>query len=215
MPTFRRSVPLDTDTPRRTWRIPLARPSLPPLERLTAALEPVWHARMLSNNGPQAQAFEQAYAAYCRTTAYALCTSSADLALMLTLRALSLPPGSRVVLPSLGYPSTIHAIEWNNLCPHFVDVDPDDWCLHAQQLDGDLSNVSAILATHLFGVPCDLRGLRRVAERCNARLVIDAAHAVATWFDGAHVVDYADASVVSFSGTKMITGAEAGDRRPA
>jgi dTDP-4-amino-4,6-dideoxygalactose transaminase len=118
------------------WRIRVARPSLPPLERYVEMLEGVWERGTLTNDGPAARELEKEFAAYGRLDRV-LAASSGDVALTLALAALELPRGTEAVLPSFGYPSTVNAIEWNGLTPRFVDVDPDDWCLHAEQLDRD------------------------------------------------------------------------------
>jgi dTDP-4-amino-4,6-dideoxygalactose transaminase len=102
----------------------------------------------------------------------------------------------------------VHALEWNGLKPHFVDVDESDWCLHAEQLDSELDGVAVIVATHMFGVPCDVAGLEELATRNGIALVFDAAQAAATWVDDRHVTDFGDASVVSFSATKIVTAGE-------
>jgi dTDP-4-amino-4,6-dideoxygalactose transaminase len=186
----------------------MARPSLPPLERFEAAIRAVWESGMLSNSGPFSEAFEAAFARYRAGSGYVLCANTADIALTLALRALGLPGGSRALVTSLAFPSAAHALEWNGLVPEFVDVDPRDWCLHPEQLDGRLDGVSVIVATHMYGVSCDVEGLERLAERHGVRLVFDAAQAAATWVGDRHVTDFGDASVVSFSGTKIVTAGE-------
>jgi dTDP-4-amino-4,6-dideoxygalactose transaminase len=189
-------------------RIRVARPALPPLERYVEALERVWQRGILSNDGPCARAFEESFAEYSGGSGHVLATSSCDIALTLVVAALELAPGSRAVVPSFGYPSTVHALEWNGLLPQFVDVDPADWCLHAEQLEGRLDGVSLIVATHMFGVPCDVAGLEKLASRHGIALVFDAAQATGTWIGDRHVTDFGDASVISFSGTKIVTAAE-------
>jgi dTDP-4-amino-4,6-dideoxygalactose transaminase len=191
-------------------RIRVARPALPPLERYVEALRGVWERGMLSNDGPCARAFEEAFARYSRSTGHVLAASSCDIALTLVIAALELPRGARAVLPSFGFPSTLHALEWNGMRPHFVDVDARDWCLHAEQLEDqlDLDEVSVIVATHMFGVPCDVAGLEELADRNGITLVFDAAQATGTWVGDRHVTDFGDASVISFSGTKIVTAAE-------
>jgi dTDP-4-amino-4,6-dideoxygalactose transaminase len=186
----------------------VARPALPTLERYADILEGVWERGTLSNDGPYSRAFEQAFASYRRGGGHVLAASSGDLGLTLALAALELPRGARALLPSLGFPSTLHALEWNGLQPHFVDVDESDWCLHAEQLDGELEGVSVIVATHMFGVPCDVARLEEVSARTGITLVFDAAQAAATWIDGSHVTEFGDASVVSFSATKIVTAGE-------
>ncbi len=189
------------------WRIRVARPSLPPLERYVEMLEGVWERGTLTNDGPAARELEKEFAAYGRLDRV-LAASSGDVALTLALAALELPRGTEAVLPSFGYPSTVNAIEWNGLTPRFVDVDPDDWCLHAEQLDVELDNVSVIVATHMFGAPCDVAGLQALAGERGIALLYDAAQAVATWVGDHHVARFGDASVISLSATKVLTSAE-------
>jgi dTDP-4-amino-4,6-dideoxygalactose transaminase len=192
-------------------RTRVARPALPPLERYVDTLKGVWDRGVLSNDGPCTRAFEESFAAYSRSTSHAvLAASSCDIALTLLIAALELPRGARAVLPSLGFPSTVHALEWNGLRPQFVDIDPHDWCLHAEQLEGRLEDVAVIVATHMFGVPCDVTGLQELASRHGIALVFDAAQAVGTWVGDRHVTGFGDASVISFSGTKIVTAAEGG-----
>lgn len=193
---------------RTSWRIRMARPSLPPVERFEDAMRAVWDSGMLSNSGPFSAAFEDAFARYRAGAGYVLSANTADIALTLALRALELPAGSRALVTSLAFPSAAHALEWNGLVPQFVDVDPHDWCLHPEQLDGRLDGVSAIVATHMYGVPCDVEGLEDLAAAHGVRLVFDAAQAAATWVGDRHATDFGDASVVSFSGTKIVTAGE-------
>jgi dTDP-4-amino-4,6-dideoxygalactose transaminase len=186
----------------------VARPALPPLELYVRALEGIWDRGMLSNDGPCAREFEDRFADYGRGCGHVLAASSADLGLTLAIAALDLPRGSRGVLASFGFPSSIHALEWNGLRPHFVDVGAGDWCLHADRLDGQLDGASVIVATHLFGVPCDVAGLETLAEERGIAVVFDAAQAAGTWVGDRHVAAYGDASVISFGGTKVVTAAE-------
>jgi dTDP-4-amino-4,6-dideoxygalactose transaminase len=189
-------------------RIRVARPALPALERFAGVLADVWDRAMLSNDGPCARDFERAFADYSGGRGHVLAASNCDVALTLLLAALELPRGSRALVASFGFPSTMHALEWNGLRPHFVDVDAHDWCLHAEQLDGQLDGVSVIVATHMFGVPCDVAALEDIAAERGIKLVLDAAQAVGTWVGERHVTDFGDASAISFGGTKIVTAAE-------
>jgi dTDP-4-amino-4,6-dideoxygalactose transaminase len=132
-----------------------------------------------------------------------LAASNCDVALTLAVAALGLPRGGRAVLPSFGFPSTVNALEWNGLEPRFLDVDPDDWCLHPEQLAGQLDGVVLILATHMFGVPCDVAGLERLASESEIALVFDAAHAIATRVGAKHITEFGDASAISNGATKL------------
>lgn len=190
--------------------IPITRPELPPLEDYEALLAEIWESRMLSNFGKFAQRLEELTTQYL--TAPTKVVVSGDIGLVLTLAALDLPKGSRVVAPSFTFSSTINAIVWNGLEPVFADIDPATFNLDPSSAEEALSlfGARAIVATHVFGNPADVDGLTDVATRHGARLIFDAAHAYGALRDGRHVGTFGDAEVFSLSGTKLVTTAEGG-----
>ena len=201
-----------TDAPRDPVTLPIARPSLPPLEEYVGLLREVWQTRMLSNFGPMARRFEASVQAQ---TGNPLCraVASADVGLVLALAALQLPEGGECLLPSYTFNSTINAVLWNRLTPVFVDVDPRTLNLDPADAARRLGERTvALVVTHVFGCPADLPALGALVSSRGIPLVADAAHAF-----GARLGDRAigDASlgaiqVFSFSGTKAVTSAEGG-----
>jgi dTDP-4-amino-4,6-dideoxygalactose transaminase len=137
--------------------------------------------------------------------------ANCDIGLTLAVRALGIPRGASVAVPSFTFPSTLHALIWNGLEPRFADVDPDTWCLTAESaapaVDGD---TRAIVGTHSFMSACDVGGLEQLAHEAGAVLLFDAAQAFATWIGDGHVGSFGDASVFSFSPTKIATCGEGG-----
>ena len=164
----------------------------------------------MSNSGPHARRFEGTAAAYTGLP-HVRAVANCDIGLTLAVRALGLPRGARVVVPSLTFPSTLHALIWNGLEPRFADVDPDTWCLTAESaapaVDAD---TEAIVATHSFMSACDVHGLERLAGESEALLMFDAAQAFATWVGERHIGSFGHASVFSFSPTKIATCGEGG-----
>ena len=196
---------LETGAPLR-----LARPSVPELERFAEELAAVWDSGRLSNFGAAAERFERCCAAYTGLP-HVLATSNCDVGLTLALRALGLEPGARVLVPSFSFASTLHAVLWNGLEPHFVDVDPGTWCLTAETCRAAAAEpFAAIVGTHAFMAVCDVDGLEELAAGTGARLVFDAAQAFATWVGPAHAGAFGDASIFSFSPTKIATCGEGG-----
>jgi dTDP-4-amino-4,6-dideoxygalactose transaminase len=188
----------------------LARPSLPPPGALDGAMAGVLRSGMLSNLATQARRFEAACAAYTGLGPVR-CVSSADVGLTLAVAALGLPRGSRALVPSFTFNSTVHALLWNGLEPVFADVDPETWCLGAEQAEGMLApDVSVVVGTHAFTSACDLPGLDALAAERGVALLFDAAQAFATWHAGRHAAAFGDASVFSFSGSKIVTSGEGG-----
>jgi dTDP-4-amino-4,6-dideoxygalactose transaminase len=188
----------------------VAWPALPDLDAYRQALEAVWEDGWVSNFGPAARRLEALCAAY---TGLGLVrsVSNADTGLILAIAALELPPGAPVLVPSFTFPSTLHAVLWNGLEPVFADVDPRSWCLTAESVAPALDRrPRAIVGTHAFLACCDVAGLEAVAASAGAALVFDAAQAFASWIGDTHVGAFGDASVFSFSATKVVTSAEGG-----
>ena len=142
--------------------IPITRPALPPLTEYVALLERVWSSRMLSNFAEYASALEALAADYLGANCV-LTVSSGDVALILSLRALQLPPKSRVLVPSFTFNSTVNAILWNDLTPVFVDIDPENLNIDPADVARRVEGVGAVLATHVFGNPAPVGELARLA----------------------------------------------------
>jgi len=192
--------------------IPITRPSLPPLEQYVALLEEIWTSRMLSNFSTFATRLEELATTYLDAP-HVLSVASGDIGLIITLAALRLPPGAPCYLPDFTFNSTINAALWAQLTPVIVDIDPDTLNLDALALDDAMRRrrePGVVLATHVFGNPCDVSGLEAVARDHDAYLVFDAAHAYGSRRDGVPVGNFGDAEVFSLSGTKLVTSAEGG-----
>ncbi len=189
--------------------IPICRPELPPLERYVELLRDIWDSHMLSNFGKYAQRFEgyaQTYLGTQRVRALANC----DLGLMIGLAALDLPQDGEAIVPSFTFNSTVNAVRWNHLSPVFADIDPERLTvdpLDVERLVGPRTAV--VVATHVFGNPCDHDALRAVAGS-KIPIVYDAAHAFGSRYRGRPVGTLGDIEVFSFSGTKVTTSAEGG-----
>lgn len=194
----------------RTAALRLTRPSLPSLDAYAEELVATWEDGWLSNFGPHAQRFEQLCSAYSGLP-HVRAVSNCDVGLTLAVRALGLERGARVLVPSFTFASTLHALLWNGLEPRFADVDPGSWCLSAESaaaaVDGE---TAAIMGTHAFMSTCDVAGLEALATDLGALLVFDAAQAMASWVGRRHVGTFGDASVFSFSPTKIATCGEGG-----
>jgi dTDP-4-amino-4,6-dideoxygalactose transaminase len=187
--------------------IPLARPSVPDREVMLRALDGILDSRVLTN-GSLVRELERRSAEYLGV-AHCVAVSSCTSGLMLVIRAASLR-GS-VVVPSFTFAATAHAVAWNGLAPIFADIDPQALTLDPQSADREIGvRTSAILATHLYGTPCDVDALTEVAQRNGIRLFFDAAHAFGSRRGGVSVGGFGDAEVFSLSPTKLLVASEGG-----
>lgn len=190
--------------------IPITRPELPELSRYTELLGEIWSSRMLSNFGVFAERLEHGASEYLGVPVTAVV--SGDIGLVLAIRALALPPKSRALVPSFTFNSTVNAILWNGLTPHFVDTDPATLTIDPRSVETAIASgpVSLIVATHTFGNPADTGALEDLARTSGSKLVFDAAHAYGSRRDSVAIGNFGDCEVFSLSGTKLVTSAEGG-----
>jgi dTDP-4-amino-4,6-dideoxygalactose transaminase len=196
--------------------LPLIRADLPRLTDVAAEFEEILRTGRITNFGPHVEAFEQEAAAYLRVPTAT--TSSATAGLILTLQAMALPAGSRVLIPSFSFVATAQAVRYAGLTPTFVDV-REDGNLSPSDLRAELDrrhDVSAVIAVHMYGLPCDIEAIDAVVRRASlrsgrrVRLIYDAAHAFGSEWNGVRVGGFGDAEVFSLSVTKVLTSVEGG-----
>jgi dTDP-4-amino-4,6-dideoxygalactose transaminase len=195
--------------PAAGYLIPITRPRLPPLADYTRLLERIWASRMLSNFGPLAEELEEQSRSYLGSE-YLLSASSGDVALILAIRALDLAPGSRVIVPSFTFNSTVNAILWNGLRPVLTDIESETLNLDPARVRERLDGAGAIVATHVFGNPADVDTLGALAAEAGVPLLFDAAHGYGSLHDGRHVGTFGAMEIFSLSGTKPVTSGEGG-----
>jgi dTDP-4-amino-4,6-dideoxygalactose transaminase len=187
--------------------LPLARPRVADPSRVAADVEAILCSGILTN-GPYVRRFEELTAEYLGVR-HCIAVSSCTAGLMLVLRAGE--ASGDVIVPSFTFAATAHAVRWNGLSPVFADVDPRTLTLSARSVRASVSmRTSAILATHIYGTPCDTEALSDVARENGLRLFFDAAHAFGSEHRGSRVGGFGDAEVFSLSPTKVVVAAEGG-----
>lgn len=186
--------------------VAFARPATPALERVAARLAPSWDRGVLTN-GPLVRELEERVAdrlGAAHVVAVASCTSG----LMLALRALHLD--GPVALPGFTFSASAHAVAWNGLAPVFVECHSDTFQIDAADVVARSSDCAAVLATHVFGAPCDVDALEAGARSAGWALAFDAAHAFGATSNGRPVGGHGDVEVFSMSPTKPVVAGEGG-----
>lgn len=185
--------------------LPLVRPTIHDPSALTGALGAVVASGMLTN-GAAVRRLEAVVGARLGTEVVAV--SSCTAGLMLVYQALGAT--GRVVMPSFTFSASAHAVVWAGGTPDFADVEPERATLDpgavAQLLDG----AAALSATHIYGTPCDVTALGRLADDAGVPLVYDAAHALGSERRGTPIGGFGVAEVFSLSPTKVVVAGEGG-----
>ncbi len=190
--------------------IPITRPSLPDFEEYLVLLRDIWESRMLSNFGKYAKLLEDKANNYLGTK-QARVLSNCDTGLILALAMHDIPEGHEIAVASYTFNSTINSILWNKLVPHFCDIEIGSFNIDPFHVEEVIHRgAKGILATHVFGNPCDIDHLRNIAEEYKVPLIFDAAHALGSQYQGGNIGTFGDVEVFSLSGTKLVTSAEGG-----
>lgn len=188
--------------------ISFTRPLLPPLPDFQTRLQEIWSDGWLTNRGKQLERFETRLKQTMRCEQISLFCNG-TIALLLGLRALRLQ--GEVITTPFTFPATIHAIQWAGLTPVFCDIDPVTMCLDPRRVEEAITEkTTAILAVHVFGIPCDVKALEAIARKHHLKLVFDAAHAFGVEISGTPIGDFGDMSMFSFHATKLFHTAEGG-----
>jgi len=130
--------------------------------------------------------------------------NSGTAALNLALSLFNLK-NKEVLIPSLTFVSTAHAVILNGAKPIFVDVNPETLCLDEKQIQNSITkNTKAIIPVHFAGFPCNLTAIRSICKKNNLYLIEDAAHAIGSTFNNKKIGRHGDAVCFSFHPVKNL-----------
>lgn len=157
--------------------------------------------------GPEVQAIEKELATYCGASFGIGCASGSD-ALLLTLMALDIGPGSEVITTPFTFIATAGSIARLGARPVFVDVDPATYNLDPQKLATAVTpQTAAIMPVHLFGMSADLGPIMKVADANAIPVLEDCAQAIGATYDGKPVGSIGLCGCFSFFPSKNLGGA--------
>lgn len=188
----------------------VTQPDLPPLEEFLSSLHEIWANRVLTNGGPFHQRFEKALAEYLGVEHLAL-FANGTLALVTALQALRIT--GEVITTPFSFVATAHSLLWNGIKPVFVDIDPDTLNLDPARIEAAITpQTTAILPVHVYGQPCKIDEIQRIADHYNLRVIYDGAHAFGVHgCDDAHsLARQGDITMMSFHATKVFNTFEGG-----
>lgn len=190
------------------YKIPVYQPSLSGNEKkyVNDCLDSTW----ISSKGKYVEIFENKFANYLNVK-YATSVSNGTVALHLALEALGIGEGDEVIVPTLTYIASVNAIKYTGAEPVFVDSLISTWQIDPSDIERKITNKTrAILVVHLYGHPCDMDSIVKIAKKNNLYLVEDCAEAFGSKYNNRYVGNFGDVSAFSFFGNKTITTGEGG-----
>jgi len=188
--------------------IPITKPFLPPLEEYNEYLKGIWKRQWLTNMGPLASELEMKLKAHLKVK-HLLFVTNGTIALQIAIKALGLK--GEVITTPFSFVATTSSIVWEGCKPVFVDIDKESLNIDPSKIEGAITDkTTAILATHVYGNPCDVMAIEKIAKKHNLKVIYDGAHAFGVEINGKSIFDYGDISTCSLHATKLFHSGEGG-----
>ncbi|MCE3227617.1 MAG: aminotransferase DegT [Bacteroidetes bacterium] len=188
--------------------IPVTKTFLPPIEEYLTHLQKVWDLKWLTNRGPLIRELEDKIKDVLRVK-HIIITNNGTIPLQIAVKLFG--NHGEVITTPFSYVATTSSIVWENCKPVFVDIDPDHLTIDEKKIEAAItSKTTAILATHVFGNPCNVEVIETIAKKHNLKVIYDGAHCFGVNYNNTSIFNYGDVSTCSFHATKLFQTGEGG-----
>jgi len=189
-------------------KIFVTKPSIPPLDEFMPYLEKIWSNHVLTNGGEFHQKLEKALCDYLGVK-YISLFCNGTIALLTALQALNIK--GEVITTPFSFVATAHSIMWNGMKPVFVDIEPEYFNLDPDKIESAITEkTTAVMPVHVYGNPCAIDAIKKIADKHNLKVIYDAAHAFGVRKNDESILNFGDLSVLSFHATKTYNTLEGG-----
>lgn len=188
--------------------IPVVKPFLPSINDYEYFLKGVWQRHWLTNMGPLASDLEIKLKNHLNLN-HLLFVTNGTVALQMAIKALDLR--GEIITTPFSFIATTSSIVWEGAKPVFVDIDECSLNIDVSKIEAAINeNTCAILATHVYGNPCDVLAIEKIAKKQNLKVIYDGAHAFGVEVEGKSIFSFGDISTCSLHATKLYHTVEGG-----
>ncbi|QED36506.1 DegT/DnrJ/EryC1/StrS family aminotransferase [Antarcticibacterium arcticum] len=188
--------------------IPVTRTFLPPIDDYQFFLREIWASNQVANGGKLLFDLQRKIKEYLNSPNMVL-TTNGTLPLQIALKVLG--GQGEVITTPFSYVATTSTIVWENCTPVFVDINPEFLTIDETKIEAAItSKTTAILATHVFGNPCNVEEIEKIANKHHLKVIYDAAHCFGVKYKGRSLFEFGDISTCSFHATKLFHTGEGG-----
>lgn len=164
----------------------------------------------ISSSGDYVNKFESKFAEYVQSK-YGIAVCNGTVALHLALVALGIGKNDEVIIPSFTMIATAFAVCYTGATPVFVDADKETWNIDVTKIEEKITkNTKAIIPVHIFGNPCNMDEISKIAKKYNLFVIEDAAEAHGAEYNGKKIGSFSDIACFSFFANKNLTTGEGG-----
>ena len=176
---------------------------------------------LVSSTGEYVNKFEKKIKEYTKAK-FAIAVVNGTQAIYISLKACGVKKDEEVLVPALTFVGTVNAISYLGAKPHFVDSQIKNFGIDCSKLENYLNKIAkfrgdkcinkltgkvikAIIPVHVFGHPCNIQSIIKIAKKFNLIVVEDAAEALGSFYKQKHLGTFGDTGCISFNGNKIIT----------
>jgi dTDP-4-amino-4,6-dideoxygalactose transaminase len=182
-------------------------PVMPNMEDYINEIRSIWNTGIMTNNGEKVKKLKEMLIEYTGCDNVDLFVNGHS-ALMIAIKALGL--SGEVITSPFTFVSTTNAIIQNGLTPVFGDID-DTYNLSPKSIENLITDkTSAIITPHIFGIPCDVEEIERIAKKYNLKVIYDGAQAFGTKIKGKSIANFGDITMFSLHAIKVFNSIEGG-----
>ena len=188
--------------------IVVTKPFLPPQEEYNEYVRDIWKRQWLTNMGPLSTKLENDLTKYLGVNNL-LYVANGTLAIQIAIKALKLK--GEIITTPFSYVATTSSIVWEGCTPVFVDIHKESLNINPELIEAAITNnTSAILATHVYGNPCDVEKINEIAIKHGLKVIYDAAHAFGVSVNNTSIFNFGHISTCSLHATKIYHSIEGG-----
>ncbi|MBI0400154.1 DegT/DnrJ/EryC1/StrS family aminotransferase [Cyclobacterium marinum] len=188
--------------------IPVTKPFLPPQGEYEKYLSGIWKRQWLTNMGPLSSDLEMKLKSHLGIK-HLLYVTNGTIALQMAIKALELQ--GEIITTPFSFVATSSSIVWEGCKPVFVDIDKYSLNIDPNKIEAAITEKTcAILGTHVYGNPCDMDTIEKIAKKHDLKVIYDGAHAFGVTINGKSIFDYGDLSTCSLHATKLYHTIEGG-----
>jgi perosamine synthetase len=178
-------------------------------------------SNFVSSVGKYVDLFEKKICHYTNSK-FAIAVVNGTQAIFVSLKVCGVKQNNEVLVPALTFVGTVNAISYLGAIPHFIDSKIDDFGVDCQKLENYLKKITkfkngncinkssgnvikAIIPVHIFGHPCKIEKIKKIAKKFNLIVIEDAAEALGSFYKKKHLGTFGEVGCLSFNGNKIIT----------